>query len=384
MRILAFIVLFGGALAGPEAIFYSQQNVLEDGQITTVQTPHRYPLGGLGQIDALLAKLSTPAKAAQWAYDPTAKKWLMKDEVGYAFAPRRARQLYQQALAAGQTQFNLPVAYSQPKRDVFYYHRLGIRQMLSEATTRFAGSSLERIYNLTLGASRLNGYIVAPGQVFSFAQAIGDVSEEAGYKKAFVISGEQTVEGVGGGMCQVSTTTFRAAYFAGLPIVVRRSHSYQVGYYKPAGLDATVYLPSQDFKFKNDTPGSILIQAEAQGVNLTFRFFGTKDRSATWSDPVFLSQTPALPTRYIVSANLRPQQFQQVDFAADGARVSVTRTVQFLDGRKLTDTLNSAYRPWGAVWLVGPGTKLRSGRVITAETDDSAGKHTYDMLTQTH
>ena len=382
--VLVFFFTLSLALAGPDAVFYTQQNVLEGDQITTVQTPHRFPVGGIGQIDALTAKLTTPAKSATWAYDNDKKKWLLSDESGYTFAPQRAKMLYQQALAAGQPQFPLPVAYSQPARDVFYYYGLGIRELLSEATTRFAGSSNERAFNLTLGASRLNGYVIPPNTVFSFAKAIGEISLATGYKKAFVISGEQTVEGVGGGMCQVSTTTFRAAYFAGLPIVDRRPHSYQVGYYKPAGLDAAVFLPERDFKFKNDTPGNILIQTEVKGVYLTFRFFGTKDRSATWSDPVFLSRTPALPTRFIVSPNMRPQTFQQVDFAADGASVRVTRTVQFTDGHKLTDTLNSVYKPWGAVWLVGPGTKLRSGRVLTAATDDSGGKGSYNTLTQTH
>ncbi|GEM87095.1 VanW family protein [Meiothermus granaticius] len=372
------------ALAGPDAIFYSQQNVMEDGQITTLQTPHRYPIGGIGQIEALISQLSAPAKDAAWSYDKAKQKWVMVDESGYAFALARAKELYRQALSSHQPQFTLPVAYTPAQRDVFYFYQLGIRQLLSEATTRFAGSSNERAYNLIRGASRLNGHIIPPNAVFSFAQAIGEVSLATGYKKAFVISGEQTVEGVGGGMCQVSTTVFRAAYFAGLPIVERRPHSYQVGYYRPAGLDATVFLPQRDLKFKNDTPGSILLQTEVQGTNLTFRFFGTKDRTATWSAPVYLSRTPALPTRYIVSPAMRPQSFQQVDFAAEGAQVRVTRTVQFTDGRKLTDTLESTYRPWGAVWLVGPGTKLRSGRVLTAETDDSKGQAAYTTLTQTH
>lgn len=382
--VLGFFLLCLSALAGPDALFYSQQNIMEDGQITTVQTPRRFPVGGAGQIEALLSKLTTPAKEAAWSYDEAKKKWVMTDEAGYAFAPEHAKDLYHQALAAGQKQFTLPVAYTNPERDVFYYYGLGIRQMLSEATTRFAGSSNERAYNVALGASRLHGYLIPPNTVFSFAKAIGEVSLATGYKKAFVISGEQTVEGVGGGMCQVSTTAFRAAYFAGLPILERRPHSYQVVYYRPAGLDATVFLPERDLKFKNDTPGNILVQTEVKGVYLTFRFFGIKDRTATWSDPVVLSRTPALPTRFIVSPAMRPQSFQQVDFAAEGASVRVTRTVQFTDGHQLTDVLNSVYRPWGAVWLVGPGTKLRSGRVLTAETDDSGGKKAYTTLTQTH
>ncbi|MGK0618574.1 VanW family protein [Meiothermus cerbereus] len=371
------------ALAGPDGVYYALENRIEKGQIATIGVPQRIKIGGVGQLPALLTKAARPALEARWRYDTTLKDWVLQDQMGHSFDLAEAKKRYLEALGAGQTEFLLPVSHTLHPLGAPYYYSLGIRQLLAEATTSFAGSSYERGYNIQLGASRLSGALIAPGETFSFAGAMGEVSERTGFKKAFVISGEQTVEGVGGGMCQVSTTLFRAAYFSGLPIVQRRPHSYQVRYYQPTGLDAAVFLPSLDLKFKNDTPGHLLIQSSVNGGQITFRIFGSKDREVTWSNPVTLTRIPAPPTRYIVSPDLPPQRFVQVDWAAEGATVNVYRTIRFSDGRVLKDTLTSTYRPWGAVWLVGDGTRLKSGRVITAASDDAPDDHGYRLPTQT-
>ena len=131
-----------------------------------------------------------------------------------------------------------------------------------------------------MATSRLNGVLVAPGEEFSFNKALGDVSAGTGYQQAYVIKGGRTVLGDGGGVCQVSTTLFRALLNAGLPITERRAHSYRVGYYEqgfPPGLDATVYYPTTDLKFKNDTSNHILIQSRVEGVKLIFDIYGPDD-----------------------------------------------------------------------------------------------------------
>ncbi len=381
--ILAIFLWIPLALAGPDGIYYALENRIEKGQIATVGVPQRIRIGGVGQLEALLNKAARAPRAAQWVFDPALKDWVLFDQMGHRFDIAEAKKRYLEALQAGQSEFLLPVAHSLHPQGAPYYYRLGIRQLLAEATTSFAGSSYERRFNIELGARRLNELQVPPGATFSFAKAMGEVSERTGFKKAFVISGEQTLEGVGGGMCQVSTTLFRSAYFAGLPIVQRRPHSYQVRYYQPTGLDAAVFLPSLDLKFKNDTPGHLLIQSEVKHNRLTFRVFGSKDREVSWSQPVYQSRTPAPRTRFIVSPELRPQQFVQVDWAAEGATVHVYRTIRFSDGQVRKDTLTSTYRPWGAVYLVGEGTKLRDGRVLTTATDDAPDNHGYLLPTQT-
>jgi vancomycin resistance protein YoaR len=385
MRLFLLVlgIVSGLAWAGPDGLYFSKQHRIVDGQIRVVETLERVRIRGMGEIDTVLQKAARPAGGAQTVYDEALGQWFVADQIGHFFAPKRAKELYRVALAVGLNEFFLPVAYQNPGQGVKAYYDLGIRELLAEATTRFAGSSLERSFNIGLGASKLNGYKVAPGQVFSFAQAMGPVTEAAGFKKAFVISGEQTVEGVGGGMCQVSTTLFRSVYFAGLPIVQRRPHSYQVRYYLPTGLDAAVFLPQLDLKFKNDTPGTLLIQSSVGRTGVTFRVFGTRNRKVSWVGPYTSRFIPAPRTRFIVTPELRTQAFRQVDWAADGAVVNVYRTVKFDDGQVTKDTLTSVYRPWGAVWLVGSGTRLRSGRVLYAETDDAPRGHSYRLPTQT-
>ena len=165
--------------------------------------------------------------------------------------------------------------------------------------------------------------------------------------------------GDGGGVCQVSTTLFRAALAAGLPITERHQHAYRVGYYEEdsgPGIDAAVYSPSVDLKFKNDTGGHILIQSYVDRVNMriTFQLYGTKDgREVNISTPVILSQSPAPEPLYQDDPNLPKGEIKQVDFAAAGANVYFTRSVK-KDGKiTISDKFVSNYRPWQAVFLRG-------------------------------
>jgi vancomycin resistance protein YoaR len=374
---------FGTALAGPSAVFEAQEWVLENGEIKTYSTSKTFSISGANQLSGLVRRLSRGPSPARWVYRNKEVGWAAVENPGYAFDMAAVQRAYQGALEEGAAQFTLPVVYVEAQQGTSYYRQLGIRQMISEATTRFWGSSRERIHNIGVGAARLNGVMIAPGQTFSFARAMGEVSERTGFKSAFVIVGDKTEKGVGGGMCQVSTTLFRSAYFAGMPIVDRAPHSYQVAYYRPTGLDATVYLPYRDFKFKNDSPGYIMIQTAVWGSNLTFRFFGTKDRSTNWSNPYIANRIPAPRTRYIVDPTMRRQTFKQVDFSADGARVTVNRSVRYYNGLKRNEVLTSTYRPWGAVWLVGPGTRLKSGRVLYTNNDDAIGNPYAQPATRT-
>jgi vancomycin resistance protein YoaR len=205
----------------------------------------------------------------------------------------------------------------------------------------------------------MNGVLIAPDEVFSFNKAIGDISRYTGYKEAYVISGGKTILGDGGGVCQVSTTLFRAALNTGLPIEERHGHAYRVGYYEQQsspGLDATIYVPSVDFKFRNDTPQHILIQSyvDPTTLTLTFTMYGTKDgREVSVTTPVIKSQTPAPETRYQDDPTLPKDTVKQVEYAAPGAVVSFSRTVM-KDGKvHISDTYTTRYRPWGAVFLRG-------------------------------
>ncbi len=236
---------------------------------------------------------------------------------------------------------------------------LGIRELIGEGTSLFYHSIENRVFNINLAASRLNGILIKPGEEFSFDKALGDISSFSGYKQAYVIQNGRTVLGDGGGVCQVSTTLFRAALAAGLAITERHQHAYRVGYYEEdsgPGIDAAVYSPSVDMKFKNDTGGYILIQSYADSVNmrLTFQLYGTKDgREVSINTPTILSQSPAPDPLYQDDPTLHKGEVKQVDFAAAGANVYFTRSVK-KDGKIIiSDKFVSNYRPWQAVFMRG-------------------------------
>lgn len=237
---------------------------------------------------------------------------------------------------------------------------LGIKEAVAEGTSFFHHSDKDRIFNLSLAANRLNGVIIKPNEVFSFVKAVGDISVLSGYHQAYVIQNGKTVLGDGGGVCQVSTTLFRAALNAGLPIVERHQHAYRVGYYEQnsgPGIDAAIYSPTVDMKFKNDTGYALLIQTylDPTAQSLTFTLYGTKDdREVTITDPVVLSTTPAPPPVYQDDSTLPKGTVKQVDFAADGANVYFTRTVTKAGQKPLYDKFASNYKPWQAVYVRGP------------------------------
>ncbi|GIW26079.1 MAG: vancomycin B-type resistance protein vanW [Meiothermus sp.] len=340
------------AWAGPDAVLVVREQVLEKGRLVEYTGTQRYPVQSEEQLKQLIRQLSRAPRPARFVFDPN-KGWIGVQKLGYRFDAELVRQAYQAALEAGKPTFVLPVVKEQPKPSVRDLRQRGIVELVGEGHTNFAGSPPSRIHNIRLAAARFDRVQIPPGTVFSFNQTLGPVTRAAGYQNAWVIRGNQTVWDVGGGVCQVCTTLFRAAYFSGLPIVERHPHSYQVGYYKPTGLDATT-APPKDLRFKNDTPAYLLIQSSIQGQNLVFRFFGTKDREVTWRGPVILWRTPPLPTRYIYDATLPAGYRRQIDFAAEGALVRVYRTVRLQSGEVQQDVLESRYKAWGAVYLVGP------------------------------
>lgn len=186
---------------------------------------------------------------------------------------------------------SLPTEITEPKLVASDRERLGLRELVGEGHTNFKGSPKNRVYNIKRSLEQFQNVIIAPGEEFSFVKYLGDVDGEHGYLPELVIKNNQTTPEFGGGICQVSTTVFRAAIYSGLKITERRNHAYPVKYYTPYGMDATVYIPKPDLAFTNNTPGAILMQSSIEGTELTFRFYGTKDgRSVTVDGPHILSR----------------------------------------------------------------------------------------------
>lgn len=263
-----------------------------------------------------------------------------------------------------QVVINIPVYTIQPAATTEKVNSFGIKELIGRGYSEFTGSIPGRIHNVALAASRLNGILIPPGETFSFVDAIGDISAATGYQSAYIIKEGRTVLGDGGGVCQVSTTLFRSALAAGLPIVERHAHAYRVHYYEEAGykagIDATVFSPTVDLKIKNDTPAHILIQTktDTKNLTLTFELYGTHDgRSSEILNHVVYGETPPPPALYQDDPTLAPGVVRQVDWAAWGAKASfayrVTRGNEVLQDT----TFNSNYRPWQAVYLRGVTTQ---------------------------
>jgi len=247
---------------------------------------------------------------------------------------------------------------------------LGITELVSSQTSYFYGSSAERIQNIQAAAARFHGLLVAPGETFSMGDAMGDVSLDNGFAEALIIYGGRTIKGVGGGVCQVSTTLFRTVFFGGYPVVERIPHAYRVSYYEEtasgsidsnlAGLDATVYFPLVDFQFTNDTPYWLLMETyvSAEARTLTWKFYSTSDgRSVTWDTTGPQNVVPAPKPLFEENDELKAGQIKQVDWAANGADVDVTRTVWKNGAAYFSDEFKTHYEPWQAICQVAPGTK---------------------------
>lgn len=259
-----------------------------------------------------------------------------------------------------QATIDLSVDFIKPLIETKDVNDLGIKELLGKGESWFYGSIPGRIHNIQIATKKITGLLIPPGETFSFNQAVGDISSQTGYQQAYIIKEGRTVLGDGGGVCQVSTTLFRAALYAGLPIVERRAHAYRVSYYEQnyqPGVDATVFDPTDDLKFKNDTPANILIQSEIDlnKLKLTFYLYGTADgRKTTISTSRIWDQTPPPPDLYQDDPTLPKGAVKQVDWKAWGAKVAFDWKVSRADEVLQNRTFYSYYKPWQAVFLKGP------------------------------
>ena len=254
----------------------------------------------------------------------------------------------------------IPVITTQPTIKTSSVNTLGIKERLARGESDFSGSIPNRIFNLKKAAGNMNGILVAPGEVFSFNKYVGDISAAGGYRQAYVIKEGKTILGDGGGVCQVSTTVFRAALNAGLNITLRKQHAYRVSYYeldqKP-GVDATVYAGDTDLRFINDTDGWILIVGEADSKNLYMKMeiYGTSDgRTTEITNHKVWDASPALPTVYYPTYDLPSGVKQQIDWLVGGIKAEFTNVVKDKDGQVIREQkFFSNYRPWSAKYMVG-------------------------------
>lgn len=281
-----------------------------------------------------------------------------------------------QAQAPDPSVINLKITVTKPEVSDNDIDKLGIKELIGTAVTDFKGSTSNRVHNITVGASALNGVMLKPGEEFSTLSHLGTIDASGGYLEELVIKDNSTTPEFGGGLCQVSSTLFRAALNSGMKITARQNHKYRVSYYEPpVGMDATIYDPAPDFKFVNNFSTYTLIQSKVVGTKITFELYGTKDnRVVSVSDPILTDITTPDPPIYTETDTLPLGQTKRVEKPHQGGTATFGYKVTAVDGTVLqAKTFKSVYVPWRERWLVGKGTNVPANCSNGAQDGDEIG-----------
>ncbi|NBP57282.1 hypothetical protein EBU71_12260, partial [bacterium] len=291
------------ALVGQHDIFFNDTNITIPAEeivtwITIDQTTKKI---GISQdiikeyLESVQKNLTSQPLNAKLRFNPENQQIeiLEPGKEGTKLMMEESSKRIKNDILAGITKTELFVAVTSPLIDDSQFDALGVKTLLGRGESNFRGSSRSRIKNINVAANKISNTLLKPGEEFSFVNTLGKVDARNGYLPELVIKGKKTIPEYGGGICQVSTTLFRAALNAGLPITERRAHSYIVNYYGKPGLDATIYLPKPDLKFKNDTNNYILLQHYITGTTLYYEIYGTSTgKTAKTIEPVVLESSP--------------------------------------------------------------------------------------------
>ncbi|MCY4112003.1 MAG: VanW family protein [Chloroflexi bacterium] len=267
----------------------------------------------------------------------------------------------QTAFASGESAVQAPIVIVKPDISRLTAKALQFDNVIAVGESIFWGSEDNRIHNIDHGSRLIDGAIIAPGQSFSLNETVGPITVANGFVEGLVIAPTRTEPGVGGGICQVSTTLFRALFWAGLPIDERWQHVYRVGYYElgedsPPGFDAAIWQPRQDLRATNDTPHYLLIRREFDPVRLILRFkiFGAPiGRKVTLdSSRGEIAEPP--PPVVVANPELEPGEVKQTDSAREGMKTVIYRHVALGDQVLFKDQFASLFRAWPERWEVGP------------------------------
>jgi vancomycin resistance protein YoaR len=263
----------------------------------------------------------------------------------------------------------LPVDTLRPKVEPEDLASLGIHELLGEGRSSFVGSAAYRITNIKAGAARLDGVLIAPGEEFSFNTQLGEVNAENGFVEGYAVVGNRTKLEWGGGVCQDSTTVFRAAFWAGLPITERHAHPFYISWYDRyglgaygdgAGLDAAIYTGLNDLKFVNDTGNWMLMQVNVDERRqvMTVQLYGNDpdDRQVSIDGPYVTNITPPPATPVYIEDSTRPAgYFAQSDAARSGRDITIYRIVTENGVEVSREPFFTHFKAWPNVFVRGTG-----------------------------
>jgi vancomycin resistance protein YoaR len=261
-----------------------------------------------------------------------------------------------EALEQGIPEIRLPIIETQPHITVTdpKLAAAGIQEVVTVGESNFDRSPANRRHNIATGLAKFNGHLIPKGSIFSFDQVLGRVDNTTGYLKELVIKGNRTEPDYGGGLCQVSSTAYRGVWEYGFPITQRKNHSYAVNHYSPQGTDATVYPPSVDMKFTNDSPGDLLIQTYSEHDLAYFIYYGTKDgRDSEVIGPYTWDHTSPPADRYEKTAEIPAGTTKKLGERVPGMKTLWVRVTEHDDGTKKMEPVYSTYEARPLYYLVG-------------------------------
>jgi vancomycin resistance protein YoaR len=311
------------------------------------------------------------AKVA-WSDDKNAVVATAASTDGYKLKPLTLAKQVATSLMGDHSAVEVPVAVVKPRIDSNNLAALGITTKIAVGDSDYEGSDEGRATNIQVGSSLLNGTLVAPHDVFSFNHAIGVIEKSRGFVTAQIIDGTKIGHDDGGGICQVSTTVFRAAMKAGVPITEWWPHTFRLAFYEqdgwPPGFDASILQPEGDpfgggdFKFQNPSDSWMLVESYTENDRVYVIIYGADlGYTVTFTDPVLSNPTPALPDEEDVDKTLPAGTVQQTGFAQQGIEVNYDRIVTDKSGNTvIQDTWDTVFEPRPNIWKVSPDMKGQS------------------------
>lgn len=329
-------------------------------------------IGGAA-ADAYFRKLSEnigrPARDAEFAvYGDSVQVVPARDGLELN-VPKTARAILRAATRPTNRVAQLSVVRAVPERTTAEALAMGIDTRMASYKTYYSGTT-DRITNLQLGVRALDGTLVAPGGTFSLNEAIGERTIERGFRSAPVIIGNEYAEEVGGGTSQVATTAFNAAWEAGLRITERNPHSLYISRYQ-LGRDATVYWPSLDLKFVNDTDTWVLVKGFAEGDGISIAIYGGESRRVESSSSPLVVTGP-VPIERVSDPTLPKGKTVIEEEGSSPTRTSAMRKVYSADGELLhSETWTTSYK--GEERVVRVGTKVEPKKTKPVPPPAGAG-----------
>lgn len=286
-------------------------------------------------------------------------------------APRTAQSLLAAAVSPADRVAPIVVGLAQPERTTKDAKAMGITGLVSSYTTHYGGVA-NRIHNVQLVSRLIDDTLIAPGKEFSFNATTGERNEAKGFRAAPVIINGELQTALGGGVCQVSTTVFNAAYEAGLKITARTNHYLYISHY-PQGRDATVNYPDIDLKFVNDTGHWLLLRTFVGPSSLTVNLYGTPTGRRVESETAPLRVTGGPPTELVKDPTLPKGKRVVEQPGSPSLATSVRRRVYDADGKLLHDDVwYSSYRGEKRVIRVGtkPKPKVKNEDAVATLSRD--------------